>query len=178
MSDAKYFQRGKIQELRTELNSDKKDSKHTKKKVVMKKIVANMTMGNDMSPLFSDVIACMNIPVLEIKKMVYLYLINYARSKPDMALLAVNSFVKDVADPNPMIRALAIRTMGYIQVDKITDCLCEPLRHCLRDKDPYVCKTAAICVAKLYMHDRALVENEGFLDLLRGLLDHENSTVG
>ena len=60
----------------------------------MKKIVANMTMGNDMSPLFSDVIACMNIPQLEIKKMVYLYLINYARSKPDMALLAVNSFVR------------------------------------------------------------------------------------
>ncbi|KAJ3029212.1 AP-2 complex subunit beta [Rhizophlyctis rosea] len=177
MSDAKYFQRGKIQELRTELNSDKKDTKHAKKKVVMKKIVANMTMGNDMSPLFSDVIACMNIPVLEIKKMVYLYLINYARSKPDMALLAVNSFVRDVSDPNPLIRALAIRTMSYIQVDKITDCLCEPLRHCLRDRDPYVRKTAAICVAKLYMHDRVLVENEGFLEGLRALLDDENSTV-
>ena len=60
----------------------------------MKKIVANMTMGNDMSPLFPDVISCMQVPVLEVKKMVYLYLINYAKSKPDMALLAVNTFVK------------------------------------------------------------------------------------
>ncbi|TPX41005.1 hypothetical protein SeMB42_g02916 [Synchytrium endobioticum] len=176
-SDAKYFQRGKIHELRTDLNSDKKDVKHSKKKVVLKKIVANMTMGNDMSPLFTDVVACMTIPVLEIKKMVYLYLINYAKSKPDVALLVVNSFTKDLADANPLIRALAIRTMGYIQVDRIMDSLCALLRACLNDRDPYVCKTAAMCVAKLYAYDKSLVESEGFLDPLRGLLNHENSTV-
>lgn len=60
----------------------------------MKKIVANMTMGNDMSPLFPDVLSCMQVPVLEVKKMVYLYLVNYAKTKPDMAIMAVNSFVK------------------------------------------------------------------------------------
>ena len=60
----------------------------------MKKIVANMTMGNDMSPLFADVVACMHIPILEIKKMIYFYLINYSKTKPEQALLAVNSFVK------------------------------------------------------------------------------------
>ncbi|KAJ3064701.1 AP-2 complex subunit beta, partial [Quaeritorhiza haematococci] len=134
-------------------------------------------MGNDMSPLFSDVVGCMSIPVLEIKKMVYLYLINYAKGKPEMALMAVNGFVKDVADPNPLIRALAVRTMGYINVDKITDCLCEPLRHCLSDRDPYVCKTAAICVAKLHMYDKHLVESEGFLEKLYALVDHDNPTV-
>ena len=62
--------------------------------MAMKKIVANMTMGNDMSPLFPDVLSCMHVPVLEVKKMVYLYLVNYARTKPDMAIMAVNSFVK------------------------------------------------------------------------------------
>ncbi|RUS21377.1 hypothetical protein BC937DRAFT_92866 [Endogone sp. FLAS-F59071] len=177
MSDAKYFQRGKIQELRAELNSEKKDSKHMKKKTVMKKIVANMTMGNDMSPLFPDIINVMNVPILEIKKMVYLYLINYARGKPDMAMMAISTFMKDVEDPNPLIRALSIRTMGYIQVEKIVDCLVEPLRHCLRDQDPYVRKTAAICVAKLYLHDRALVENERFIDQLRDMLGDPNPTV-
>jgi hypothetical protein len=60
----------------------------------MKKIVANMTMGNDMSPLFPDIINVMNVPILEIKKMVYLYLINYARSKPDMAMMAITMFIK------------------------------------------------------------------------------------
>ncbi|RHZ77649.1 hypothetical protein Glove_174g178 [Diversispora epigaea] len=177
MSDAKYFQRGKIQELRTELNSEKKDKQHSKKKIVLKKIVANMTMGNDMSPLFPDVINCMRIPVLEIKKMVYLYLINYSRTKPDMAEMAIPTFIKDAEDHNPLIRALSIRTMSYINVDKIVDALVDPLRHCLRDRDPYVRKTAAIAVAKLYMHDKVLVESEGFIDLLRNLLIDGNPTV-
>jgi len=53
-----------------------------------------MTMGNDMSPLFSDVLVCMDIPVLEIKKMVYLYLIHYARNKPEMILMSLKPFNK------------------------------------------------------------------------------------
>ena len=40
--------------------------------------------------------------------------------------------------------------MGCIRVDKITEYLCEPLRNCLKDEDPYVRKTAAVTVAKLY----------------------------
>ncbi len=57
---------------------------------------------------------------LELKKLVYLYLMNYAKSQPEMAIMAVNTFVKDCEDPNPLIRALAVRTMGCIRVDKIT----------------------------------------------------------
>jgi Adaptin N terminal region len=32
---------------------------------------------------------------VELKKLVYLYLMNYAKSQPDMAIMAVNTFVKD-----------------------------------------------------------------------------------
>ena len=65
------IQQGKVAELRLELNSGgKKDKNFTIKKVALKKIVANMTMSNnDMVALFPDVIGCMNIPSLEIKKM-------------------------------------------------------------------------------------------------------------
>ena len=57
-------------ELRAELNSDRKDKNHAKKKITLKKIVANMTMSNnDMAALFPDVIQCMQIQALEIKKM-------------------------------------------------------------------------------------------------------------
>ncbi|RKP10901.1 Clathrin/coatomer adaptor, adaptin-like protein [Thamnocephalis sphaerospora] len=177
MSDAKYFQRGKIQELRNELISEKRDSKYAKKKAVLKRIVANMTMGNDMSPLFPDVVACLGIPNLEVKKMVYLYVTNYCRSKPDMARMAASYFEKDVNDANPLIRALAIRSMGYIHVDRVVDGFCDPLRHCLRDPDPYVRKTAVIGVAKLFMHDPVLAENEGFLEMLRGMLSDSNPAV-
>lgn len=52
-----------------------------------------------MSPLYPDVLACLSIQVLEIKKMVYLYLVNYARVKPEMVkhalpgLLSVRFFL-------------------------------------------------------------------------------------
>lgn len=62
---------GKVAELRLELNSGgKKDKNYGQKKIALKKIVANMTMSNnEMVALFPDVIQCMNIPSLEIKKM-------------------------------------------------------------------------------------------------------------
>lgn len=62
---------GKVAELRLELNSGgKKDKTYSAKKVALKKIVANMTMSNnDMVALFPDVVECMNLPSLEIKKM-------------------------------------------------------------------------------------------------------------
>ncbi len=175
--DAKFFQRSKVDELRTELNADKKDKGWVRKKTVLKKIIANATMGNDMSALFPDVVQCINIQVLEIKKMVYLYLINYARSKPDQVPNAIPGFLSDCNDRNPLIRALAIRTMSYIHVPTVLAALIDPLRHSLKDADPYVRKTAAICVAKLYMHDKRLIEKHSFIGMLRDLLADANPTV-
>lgn len=130
-----------------------------------------------MSPLYPDVLACLSIQVLEIKKMVYLYLINYARVKPEMVKHALPGLLADAHDPNALIRALAIRTMSYIPVPEVLRALVDPLRHCLKDRDPYVRKTAAICVAKLYMHDRRLVEKHDFVSHLRDLLMDPNPTV-
>lgn len=50
-NDAKFFTRGKIQEFKAELQdaAKGKDKKFAKRKVVLKKIVANITMGNDSS---------------------------------------------------------------------------------------------------------------------------------
>lgn len=84
---------------------------------------------------------------------------------------------QDCDDSNPLIRALAVRTMGCIRVDKITEYLCEPLRKCLKDEDPYVRKTAAVSVAKLHDISPQLVEDQGFLDSLRDLLSDSNPMV-
>ncbi|XP_057977530.1 beta-adaptin-like protein B [Malania oleifera] len=174
--DSKYFsttKKGEIPELKEELNSQYKD----KRKDAVKKVIAAMTVGKDVSSLFTDVVNCMQTENLELKKLVYLYLINYAKSQPDLAILAVNTFVKDSQDPNPLIRALAVRTMGCIRVDKITEYLCDPLQRCLKDDDPYVRKTAAICVAKLYDINAELVEDRGFLESLKDLISDNNPMV-
>uniref|UniRef100_A0A915AYY7 AP complex subunit beta n=1 Tax=Parascaris univalens TaxID=6257 RepID=A0A915AYY7_PARUN len=176
MTDSKYFtttKKGEIFELKNELNSDKKE----KKREAVKKVIASMTVGKDVSALFPDVVNCMQTDNVELKKLVYLYLMNYAKSQPDLAIMAVNTFVKDCEDPNPLIRALAVRTMGCIRVDKITEYLCEPLRKCMKDEDPYVRKTAAVCVAKLHDINASLVEDQGFVELLNDLLSDSNPMV-
>ena len=76
-----------------------------------------------------------------------------------------------------MIRALAVRTMGCIRVERITEYLCDPLLKALRDEDPYVRKTACICVAKLYDISPELVDERGFLDLLRDCVGDSNPMV-
>ncbi|EUD68402.1 hypothetical protein C922_01424 [Plasmodium inui San Antonio 1] len=176
MSDLRYFQttkKGEIHELKEELHSSHKE----KKKEAIKKIIAAMTVGKDVSTLFSDVVNCMQTSNIELKKLVYLYVINYAKVQPELAILAVNTFRKDSSDPNPLIRALAIRTMGCIRLEQITEYLIEPLRRCLKDEDPYVRKTAVICIAKLYDISPKLVEEEGFIETLLNILDDNNAMV-
>lgn len=65
-----------------------------KKKEAVKKVIAAMTVGKDVSMLFPAVVNCMQTDDLELKKLVYLYLINYAKTQPDLAIMAVNTFVK------------------------------------------------------------------------------------
>lgn len=67
--------------------------------------------------------------------------------------------------------------MSYVQAPGILKALIDPVRQSLKDADPYVRKTAAICVAKLYMHDRRLVDKHGFIGMLRDLLADSNPTV-
>jgi vesicle coat complex subunit len=73
--------------------------------------------------------------------------------------------------------------MSYIHVPQFVEATVGPLRILLRDSDPYVRKTAAFCVAKLYDHDRDLVEgsgsgnNQGLIEGLNGLLKDDNPTV-
>lgn len=80
-------------------------------------------------------------------------------------------------DTNPLIRALALRTMSYIHVREFVEASLPPVRKLLRDPDPYVRKTAAICVAKLYDHDRNLVEASDLIDRLNAMLRDDNPTV-
>ena len=154
-----------------------------------------MTLGKDVSALFPDVLKNIATADLDQKKLVYLYLMyvwaeaadvhqesltlrrNYAKSHPDLCILAVNTFVQDSEDPNPLVRALAIRTMGCIRVEKIVDYMEEPLRKTLRDESPYVRKTAAICVAKLFDLNPSLCLENGFLETLQEMMGDPNPMV-
>ncbi|PPQ90194.1 hypothetical protein CVT25_001374 [Psilocybe cyanescens] len=165
--------KGENYELSVDLNSEYRE----KRKDAIKRTIASMTVGKDVSGLFPDVLKNMQTDDLEQKKLVYLYLMNYAKTQPELVILAVNTFVKDTDDPNPLVRALAIRTMGCLRAEKIIDYLCDPLQKCLRDENPYVRKTAALCVAKLYDLKPELVIDNGFLEQLQEMIADSNPMV-
>lgn len=80
-------------------------------------------------------------------------------------------------DHNPLVRALALRTISYIHVREFVEATVQPLKRLMVDIDPYVRKTAAFCVAKLYEHNKKMVENSDLIDRLNRMLKDENPTV-
>lgn len=86
-----------------------------------------MTQGLDMSPLFMEMVkAGASVDIVQ-KKLVYLYMCTYAKLKPDLTLLAINTLHKDCADPNPMVRGLALRNMCNLR------CVGQPRGPCSGD---------------------------------------------
>jgi AP-1 complex subunit beta-1 len=174
---ANYFQNmrsSEIAELQIDLNSSKPDER----KEAAKQVIAMMTIGKDVSSLFPHMVKCMETQSIELKKLVYLYIINYAKSKPDLTIMAVNSFQKDSREKlNPLMRVLAVRTMGCIRIERITEHLCESLKDCLADPDPYVKKTAALAVSKLYATSPRLVKDHNFVKTLKSMLLDGNAIV-
>ena len=75
------------------------------------------------------------------------------------------------------MRALAVRTMSCIRIERITEHLCESLKDSLTDDDPYVKKTAATAVAKLYQTSPRLVKDHSFIKTLHSLLLDGNAIV-
>lgn len=99
-------------------------------------------------------------------------------SCPDFLRDTDSQINQDLRDANPLIRALALRTISYIHVREFVEATIKPLKdNLLKDSDPYVRKTAAFCVAKLYDHDKSLFNDGTFIQLLNAMLRDENPTV-
>jgi len=115
----------------------------------IKRVIISMSIGKNVSNLFQSVIKCLELDNLKIKKMIYLYIINNSRNCPNDALMIINQFCKDARSNIPIIRALAIRTMGCLRVPKLNEYLIDPLINGLQDESAYVRKTAVLCVPKV-----------------------------
>lgn len=78
--------------------------------------------------------------------------------------MVINLFRKDALQGTPLIKGLAVRTMGCLRVQGLNEYLSEPVKICLKDKDAYVRKCAAFCVAKLYELSAETVDKEGLVE--------------
>lgn len=170
---ARFFnaqgKRGESVELHQDLNSNDRD----RQKNALKRIIANMTLGRDVSQLFADVVKLGQTPNLEVKKLVYLYVLSNAKLQPEKALMAVNTFLQDATHQSPIVRALALRTMLCLRVDSVLEYTIPPLVAALTtvgEADAYVRKTAAIGVGKVYHQNPVMFDQHGLMQHLTNLL--------
>jgi len=165
--------KGEIPEIRDQLDGNDP----ALRKNAAKRCISLMRSGENVQCLFSSMLRCVKTNDIELKKLSYLYLVQYSSQEPEQAIMTVNTFILDSQDDNPLVRALAVRTMCRIKLESVAEHMIVPLKKCLADKDPYVRKTAAFGVAKLYEIIPEAVENANLFADLLNLLKDENPMV-
>uniref|UniRef100_A0A667ZH57 Clathrin/coatomer adaptor adaptin-like N-terminal domain-containing protein n=1 Tax=Myripristis murdjan TaxID=586833 RepID=A0A667ZH57_9TELE len=120
-------------------------NKDSLKLEAMKRIVAMIARGKNASDLFPAVVknvACKNI---EVKKLVYVYLVRYAEEQQDLALLSISTFQRGLK-----VEPSALRVLSSIRVTIIVPIMMLAIKEAASDMSPYVRKTAAHAIPKLY----------------------------
>ena len=174
MKDQKLNKKNEIVEIMNHLNNNNLEVKQG----ATRKIISAMTLGKDVSVLFPSIVKNMETQNLELKKLIYLYIINYAKTHSELAILATNTFCKDALDKkNPFLRGLAVRTMGCLRVKQIVEYLINPLKAALTDEDSYVRKTGVLCVAKLYDSYPELIKELDLIRVIGEMLTDGNAMV-
>ncbi|XP_078541103.1 AP-3 complex subunit beta-2 isoform X1 [Lissotriton helveticus] len=150
-------------------------SKDSLKLEAMKRIVEMIARGKNASDLFPAVVknvACKNI---EVKKLVYVYLVRYAEEQQDLALLSISTFQRGLKDPNQLIRASALRVLSSIRVPIIVPIMMLAIKEAASDMSPYVRKTAAHAIPKLYSLDSD--QKDQLIEVIEKLLADKTTLV-
>ncbi|KAJ1983481.1 AP-3 complex subunit beta [Dimargaris verticillata] len=141
-------------ELRLGDIKEKLDSRSSRDKLEgMRRLLAVVAKGHDASQFFPDVVKNVASSHLELRQLVYMYLLTYAEQEQDLALLSINTFQKDLSDPNQGIRAMALRVLSGVRVPLISSIVLMAIQKGVADRSPYVRKTAAYAIPKLHSLD-------------------------
>lgn len=170
-----YFdRRGEVNELKQGLRSAIAERNPESLRDNIRKVIMYMTLGIDMSRLFSEMVMVSQMGDTVQKKMVYLYLTTYADQNADLAILAVNTLQKDTKDVDPSVRGLALRSLCSLQLLNIVEYLEPAIRSGLSDPSGYVRKTAVLGVLKL---SNVSSNISPFIDQLKSMLSSDSDPM-
>ncbi|XP_029431280.1 LOW QUALITY PROTEIN: AP-3 complex subunit beta-1 [Rhinatrema bivittatum] len=161
----------KNEDLKQMLESNKDSAKLD----AMKRIVGWFAKGKNASELFPAVVKNVASKNIEIKKLVYVYLVRYAEEQQDLALLSISTFQRALKDPNQLIRASALRVLSSIRVPIIVPIMMLAIKEAAADLSPYVRKTAAHAIQKLYSLDPE--QKDLLIEIIEKLLKDKSTLV-
>uniref|UniRef100_A0A8C7SS92 AP-3 complex subunit beta n=1 Tax=Oncorhynchus mykiss TaxID=8022 RepID=A0A8C7SS92_ONCMY len=140
----------------------------------MKRIIL-IAKGKNASELFPAVVKNVASKNIELKKLVYVYLVRYAEEQQDLALLSISTFQRALKDPNQLIRASALRVLSSIRVPIIVPIMMLAIKEAASDMSPYVRKTSAHAIQKLYSLDPD--QKEHLIEVIDKLLKDKSTLV-
>ncbi|XP_016308394.1 AP-3 complex subunit beta-1-like [Sinocyclocheilus anshuiensis] len=161
----------KNEDLKEMLESNKESLKLE----AMKRIVGLIAKGKNAYELFPAVVKNVASKNIELKKLVYVYLVRYAEEQQDLALLSISTFQRALKDPNQLIRASALRVLSSIRVPIIVPIMMLAIKEAATDLSPYVRKTAAHAIQKLYSLDPD--QKEHLIEVIEKLLKDKSTLV-
>ena len=103
---AAYFvdqKKGEVNELKQLLKNISTERDLKRKRDIIKKVIAYMTLGIDVSRLFTEMVLAIEIKDVVIKKMTYLYLCHYAHAHPDSGIMCINTLHRSALTSFPSI---------------------------------------------------------------------------
>ncbi|PFH32145.1 HEAT repeat-containing protein [Besnoitia besnoiti] len=174
-NECQYFEEGHFNA--SQVKKELQDASVEAKVTAMKRLLAAHASGADVSPLLPDVVKAIAVPDLELKRLVYLFLVQHAEGNRDLALLSINSFQKDLSDRNHIVRAAALKALASIRLLEVVQLLVISLKRAAADSSPFVRRTAAQCVVKVFALDQDQFEDLKNI-VLTLLADVEVSVVG
>ncbi|TMW59989.1 hypothetical protein Poli38472_000031 [Pythium oligandrum] len=175
-----YFtdkKKGEVNELKNLLREVTVEKDIKRKREIIKKVIAYMTLGIDVSRLFSEMVLCVDTKDLITKKMVYLYLTNYAQKNSELAIMCINTLLNDCRNEDPMVRGLALRSLCSLRLDSILEYIHDPLQQSLTDTSAYVRKTGVIGILKVFSLNPELIKESDMIDTLYNMIRDRDPQV-
>ncbi len=169
--------RGEINELKALLKNLNIERDRNRKRDILKKVIAYMTLGIDVSRLCTEMIMAIETKDIVVKKMVYLYLSTQAHKEPEIDIMCINTLRRECDNEDPMVRGLALRSLCNLRIQSILEYVQQPLNKGLGDLSAYVRRAAVMGVLKVFCLSPETVDVNGWKTQLIAMLQDVDAMV-
>ncbi|KAI9599891.1 hypothetical protein KEM48_000483 [Puccinia striiformis f. sp. tritici PST-130] len=88
-----------------------------------------------------------------IRNLVSIYILQHSHLSPDLALLSVNAWQKDLSDSSPIIRSLALKTLAGMGLDSVLPLVVVTINRLANDPNWFVKRTVAEALITVHLMD-------------------------
>jgi AP-3 complex subunit beta len=116
--------------------------------LAVKMLLALYAKGHDATEFIPYVVQQTASPDAKIRHLAQIFIAEHVQSDPQNAILAVNTLQRSLTDPDPIIRACALKTLSSISIRDALPAIQDAVVRMVGDPSPYVKKEAGFAMIK------------------------------